>query len=295
VLVRALGVLWQWSGVPVDGGRWIDAMLDLAASPAVAAMVPPAVHAQALLLGSVVARLQGDYASAQRRSQQSLALWLRLDDRIGLTQGLNNVARDHVLRGEFEQADAALDESVALGSASGDAFTLSGALLVRGIAWRARGQHDRAAEVLGESVAVARTVERASYRTFAVVRALVSLGRAESNRGSSTTAIARFSEALAIMRESGLAGNLLCLCLDWLAAELGRAGDPLRAAQLFGAADAQWQRAGDRRFPFDEQAHALDLRAVQERLGAAEFGEAWARGRALSLAGVFALALAEHP
>ena len=34
VLIRALGPLWMWRGVPVDGCRWIEAMLDLAAASA---------------------------------------------------------------------------------------------------------------------------------------------------------------------------------------------------------------------------------------------------------------------
>jgi hypothetical protein len=45
-----------------------------------------------------------------------------------------------------------------------------------------------------------------------------------------------FKEALAKMRDSGMTGLWLGNCLDWMAAELGTAGDPLGAARMFGAA-----------------------------------------------------------
>jgi hypothetical protein len=196
-----------------------------------------------------------------------------------------------VVHGEFEQADATLAEAIAMGRATGDAFSLSWSLLIDGMLSRARRQHDRAATSLRESLAIAKSVERASYRAFAVTRSLVPLGCAESERGASAEARAVFKEALVGMRDSGLTGWLFASCLDWLAAELGRAGEPLRAARLFGAADAQWRRAGARRFPIEESLYDNDVRGVHVQLDEPEFARAWNEGRSMAVAQVFTSAL----
>ena len=41
--------------------------------------------------------------------------------------------------------------------------------------------------------------------------------------------------------------------LDWMAAVFGATGQPLRAARLFGAADAQWLASGAKRLPLDDR------------------------------------------
>ena len=175
--------------------------------------------------------------------EASVALWRALGDQVGLALALANLGADRFIRGEFEEADSILSEGVALARASGDTLTLSSVLLSVGISEHARGHHERAAAFFRESLAAGQAVERASYRTWAVTRPLVYLGRTESERGASDLAMSLFREALEGMRESGLAGHFLATCLDWIAAEYGKAGDPLRAARLFGAADTQWQRA----------------------------------------------------
>src|SRR5262245_48809252 len=62
-------------------------------------------------------------------------------------------------------------------------------------------------------------------------------GRSRSNRiraGRIRAGDQAFEDALAGMRDSGLTGWILASCLDWMAAELGKAGDLLAAAKLFG-------------------------------------------------------------
>jgi tetratricopeptide (TPR) repeat protein len=193
----------------------------------------------------------------------------------------------------LEAADAILSEARTLPRVVAEPFTLSGVLFALGLSARAQGEPERAAVLFRETVAVAQTIDRASYRDFTVIRALVHLGRAESERGVSDQALALFRAVLASMRESGLRGNLLGLCLEWTAAELGKLGDPLRAAQLFGAGEAQLRRAGAKRIDFEEASHADEVRAVQDQLGQELFAQAWNEGRAMDIAQVFASALDE--
>jgi hypothetical protein len=119
------------------------------------------------------------------------------------------------------------------------------------------------------------------------------LARTESSRGASNDALSRFREALAGMREWGIVGDIFACCLDWFGAEVGRSGDPLRAARLFGAAEARWQRAGARRFPMDQSSFENDVRAIRDAIDDDAFANAWNDGRAMDTARLFAFALDE--
>ena len=52
---------------------------------------------------------------------------------------------------------------------------------------------------------------------MSVIRSLVWLGRAESERGAADTAIPVFRDALAQMRDLRVAGYLFGFCLAWMA------------------------------------------------------------------------------
>ena len=294
VILRALYPFWLWHGIPVDGRRWMEAMLELAADSGETAGVQAALHAQTLMFGWRVAQLQADYATARRLIEASVAMWRTLDDDLGLAMAVSNQGIDYVARGEFETAHAILAEGLALARAGGDAFTLSTSLWDVGMALRAQGKHERAAAHLQESLVVAHTMERDSYRVYAEVRSLVDLARTESEQGASEQAIRRFKDALVRMRDSGLAGWILASCLDWMAAELRRAGDLLAAATLFGAADAQFRVSGVARLPIDVPAHERDLGDVRMKLGEEPFTQAWNEGRALDKTQLFAFVLGER-
>ena len=70
-------------------------------------------------------------------------------------------------------------------------------------------------------------------------------------------------------------------------------GDPLRAARLFGAADALWRASGATRYPLDDQAYERDVQAVKDQLDDQIFEEAMAEGRAMTAAQAIAYALRE--
>ena len=70
--------------------------------------------------------------------------------------------------------------------------------------------------------------------------------------------------------------------LDGIASLFGATGQPLRAARLFGAADAQWLASGAKRYPVDVLMYERDVHAVQAQLADEEFAEALAEGRAMT-------------
>jgi hypothetical protein len=83
------------------------------------------------------------------------------------------------------------------------------------------------------------------------------------------------------------------LCLEWAAALLGRTGEPLRAATLFGAAEAVWRTSGTTRHPLRELPHERDVQAVQSQLEQQAFADAWAHGQAMTAPQAIAYALGE--
>jgi tetratricopeptide (TPR) repeat protein len=248
-LVRGLGIHWFWNGYPVDDRRSVDALLELAASPTDASAVSPAQHAQrahALSLAAVTAQAQGDNARAQSFADASIELWRTLDDPVGLAVAFVQLSACYTARGDFQQGEPIAGEAVALARTCGERFTLCMALATHGLASLVLGRLEGAAALLRESIAVGQTIEQASLRTMAGIRALVWLGRVETARGAADAAIPIFKAALAQLRATRMAGYLLGFGVAWLADAYARTGELTHAARLFGAADGQLRRAGFR-------------------------------------------------
>lgn len=215
-----------------------------------------------------------------------------LGDPVGLAQALNGLEYDHTGLAEFVQADLIVTEALALSRSVGDPLALASALCLMGNLCRARKQYERAAELLKECMSIVQNIERPSYRALSTTRALVCLGRTEYERGANDEAISLFKTALAMLREWGIAAEILSTCLGWLAAAYSSA-DAVRAARLFGAAETQWRSAGARRFPVDQVSHEVEVRAVHAMLQDRTFTSAWNEGQTMDVGHVFVCALDE--
>jgi non-specific serine/threonine protein kinase len=288
LLIRALAPLWMWVGLPPDGPRWMAAMLELAASTP---GVQQALFAQALTLGGIVAQMDGDPARSRSLLEASVAAWRPLGDTVGLAMAFANLGYDHVARGEFAQGEAVLYAGLDLARDAGEPFTLDHTLTNVARLEYARQRYSSAVAFASEGLAVARTLERSSYRTFATVWALVTLGHAESKLGATAEARLHFEEALVALREVSQPGFLLAACLEGMAATLSICGDLVRSARLFGAAARHWHTIRVSRLMFVEQRDA-EAREVEAHLGPAAFQRAWNDGHALNYERALAQALA---
>ena len=291
MLIRALVPLWWWRAVPADGRQWLEAMLELADRESDS--VPPALRALAVFFGGAMARLQGDMGRARELIETSVALWRSLDDQVGLAMSLGSLGLIQACTREFQQADFALTESLELARGSGSTFVICVALNTFSTLACAQGQSERATTMLRESLALGRTLERAADRGQAVGRALILLGRALSEQGHVDEAMVVLKEALAELRGLGMTGMTLAQGLEWIAPLVATSGDPLRAARLFGAADALWRASGATRYPPDEQAYERDVQAVKEQLDDQLFEDALAEGRAMTATQAISHALGE--
>jgi transcriptional regulator with XRE-family HTH domain len=215
---------------------------------AVLPLSAPDAEASSSIFGGVVVLLQGDVARSRELLETSVALWRTVDDHVGLAIALYGLGRNQACTREFEQAESALTESRDLARGSGSTFAICVALNGSGDLARHLGQAERATTILRESLVLGRTLERAADRGNAVGRALVLLGRALSEQGHVDEAMVVLKEALRELRGSGMAGWTLAQALEWIAPVVATTGDPLRAARLFGAADASWRASGATRY-----------------------------------------------
>jgi non-specific serine/threonine protein kinase len=318
-LAASLQWYWHLRGHFSEGRRWLAAMLALPGADEANATRARALHGAGHL-----AHFQGDVRAAQPLLEASATLWQELGDRRGRAYALHWLGRALQDQGEHAAARARFEESVALFRTVDDPWGLS---LVLGTLGTVLVPEDEAAESLAhESVALARTTGDA----WALARALTQLGMLLARRGEYARAGALFDEQHALALRLGnkrfasmglfrhawfalrrhdrrqaaaLVAESLRLVLDEqnvrniadgldVMAMAGLPLDPLRAALLFGAADALrasvhasvavgWE---------PERARAVD--AIRAAHDADTVGAAWEAGRALTLEAAVAEAVA---
>jgi non-specific serine/threonine protein kinase len=118
--------------------------------------------------------------------------------------------------------------------------------------------------------------------TWSIAFALSLLGRLAWLQGEQPRATQLQRESLALQREMddrvGIADSLDVLA--WLA---NAAGEPARAARLFGAAEAVRARSGATSLPLWRAEHERNLAATRASLGAEAFAAACAAGQSLTV------------
>jgi predicted ATPase/DNA-binding CsgD family transcriptional regulator/DNA-binding XRE family transcriptional regulator len=293
-LAHALGFFWLARGLYAEGRRWLEAMLALADRTvrcASATAVPSRLRADALSWLGGMASAQGSYTQARASYEASVALWRELGDLVMLADDLALLGLNRWLAEDAAAAIAALEESLRLCRANAIPGETATTLRHLGMIARWQGQYERAVALLREAVAEAEAQPAGAYhRAVNVTFGLAELGRAAYLQGDSPQAETALRNAVGVIRETGLAGECLTNCLDWVGALEGAHGRPVRATQLFGAADAQWRASGAARYATDRPAYERDLATVRAALDEEAFAAAWAEGQGLSWDDAVALA-----
>jgi DNA-binding CsgD family transcriptional regulator len=201
--------------------------------------------------------------------------------------GLYGLGSDAIDRGEPEQAEPLLAESVARFCEVGDEW---GIALVRdrqGAAAHAQGDNARA--VACNEAALAGFREQQDWRF--VAGALDQLGQYALAQGDGHRARRAFAEALALSialgDKTGMAWSLM-----GIAGVAGLAGRTESAARLLGAAAAQREAVGARLGPQEQAIHDRIEAWARSAVEAAAFVARWEEGAALPLADAIAEATA---
>ena len=315
---------WYLHGFWAEGRARLESILAQAATSGSAA--DEAACAHLLNAAGALANAQGDYDSARRRFEKSLAIRRELNDKAGIATTLSNLAVVALDQGDTATARVLQDESLALRRELGDPWPVAATLGNLGAICHLQGNLDAARSLYAESLALHRDLgdrpntammlsnlgivagdqgDHVAARRLhgesldlcrevgdreGVAAALTGLGWAALGMGDPAAAADFHLQSLAISTELGHKRRQTeCIeVLGWLAAGSGEAE---RAAHLMGAAEAQWQALGVSLSDSHGAGHRREAEAqALAALGAAAYRRAWDAGRAMSREAALALA-----
>jgi predicted ATPase/DNA-binding CsgD family transcriptional regulator len=163
------------------------------------------------------------------------------------------------VRGEYDRAAALLSDSLDLSRSLGLTSGMAAALHNLGALAREQSDWPRALVAYEESLALEREIGNA----WGIATSLTNLGALAGDQGDTSRAAGLLQESLALVREIGDARGIAS-ALHNLAAVARDAGEWRRAAELHEESLALWRTLGDR---WGIAASLHDLARVVERLG----------------------------
>jgi tetratricopeptide (TPR) repeat protein len=265
---------------PHEGSRWFAALFD---QPGVES-VDPALRAQALRSYGSSAGIAGEFDSARRFYEQSLALHGQLGDEHGRAVLLHRLGLMEMLSGDLERARELAETSHEIHERFGDTWGLAQTVGTLGAIERDAGNGARAYKLLAESAALSSEVGVVWWQAGMLVElAALSL---EAGRIGDADRKARESLALA-QQIHDYGGRVFGVGVLACVAAAGRDVD--RCGRLWGAIENDrvgaplggWLR------------HRASCEALVQELAGAELDVALARGRELPLDDAVDLALGD--
>ncbi|HVA89671.1 MAG TPA: tetratricopeptide repeat protein [Chloroflexota bacterium] len=235
-LAAALWRFWYMRGHLTEGRRWLEDLLRLTESSNAAGPV----RARALHGAGVLAVSQGDYETARRLCEQSLAFYQTLDDSHGAAVALNILGHVAEKQGDFARAITLSQESLALHRAHGSTRDIAVALNNLATVLLSQGDHGHAQALYEECLVLNR--ELGDSRGTAIT--LTNLGEAARCRADYDRAAAYCEQSLALSRELGDAWGVAA-ALNTLADIARDNGRSEEAVQLYEQCLALRRELGD--------------------------------------------------
>ncbi|MBC8077936.1 MAG: tetratricopeptide repeat protein, partial [Chloroflexales bacterium] len=186
-LIANLWYFWLWNGYWSEGLTWVDRVLPATAQERTRA------RAWSLIGGATLAGRTGDEAKLAVWLAEGLALAQALDEREGLAWARITMG---VVASEYVQAEAFLEESIALARAAHNEWLVAMARFVLGERTRSHGDRERATAHYSESLALFRAVGD----HLMIAWPLGNLGRLALQSGDYAQAQAAFEESVALCR-----------------------------------------------------------------------------------------------
>jgi tetratricopeptide (TPR) repeat protein len=232
-LVQVLAYFWYRHGYVLEGRRWLERAIDLAA-PDDGAPLAQLAHWLGVLLSQ-----QGEPQAAVRLLERSLAIWRDLGDRDQQARELNSLGITHRHLGDVDGGRSLLEESVAISREVGSDTRLAAALTNLGQLEADAGNFDRATQVLQEALAI----DQKQGDMLGVAIDQQSLAGVSLRAGRAQEARYLLSSMADYVVSCG-DPELLASTLEMCAANAAQFGEGLRAARITGAAQAIRQKTG---------------------------------------------------
>jgi len=271
-LAAALWRFWAVEGFEEDR-QWLEATLERDPGGY------PAGRAKALAGLGWILLYQRDYGRAITVLEEAIALYKGLGDESGAAFALGNLGYAFLRGGYRERVPASVEEAEAL--MQGDLDGHARAFLRMTVASAAMEQADLESAVaqLEENLILCRELDDLRNTSMS----LFVLGMAELKRDDLDRGAALLEEGARITRELGdrLAGVYYAWALGKVAA---LRGEPVRAARLWGAAEALREYMGMSlsRFDLAHSGYEQDLANARSSLDERTWAVAWSEGRAMS-------------
>ena len=282
----ALWLFWWIRGHFTEGRRWMEEAL------ANGQTMPPHDRAKALYVAATMAAAQADLRSARGLSEESRRLFEELGDEEGVALSIGTLGIAAVSKGQYEEGIAFLEEAAALHATLGYEWEAAANTVMLAGAHLGLGELDRAGQTAEEGLALSRKV---GDRTGMSV-ALHVVAKVASASGECERAKELFREGLVLAAELGDEANV-SYYLEELAV-VASEGEPLRAARLWGAAEALLEGTEATAYTYRVVGSIKEgmVSAARARLDETSWEAAWSDGRDMSPERAVAYALsAETP
>jgi predicted ATPase/DNA-binding NarL/FixJ family response regulator len=317
-LAASLWRYWATRGFLLEGREWLDQALSMDGAERVA----PSVRAKALHRQGNMAIDLGDYGTARRLCEESLAIWKGIDDQKGIASALNGLGLVAGFEGDYASARAYHTEALEIRRGLGDPLGLGNSLTNLGNTFHALGELTVARQLLEEAL----TVRQQMGDIGAVAYAYLNIADMIRSNGDHVDALQLFEKSLDLFRQVGdrlgvayalhilgivhceagdkekampLQRDALILrremgdrrgaieCIEGIAALLGmkNGADECRVAtRLLAAATGLRELIQASRSPAQREAHEQMIKAMRAAIGEEAVNLAWKQGAKLSLA-----------
>ncbi len=249
---------------------------------------------------------QGDYAAAQAYLEQSLEIKREIGDRRSIASSLYNLSDLAYSQGDYAAARSYLEQSLVINREIGNRRGIAYSLYGLGVVAYSQGDYAAARAYCEQSLVINREIGNRQ----GIAYSLYGLGNVVRNQGDYAAARAYHEQSLAIFQEIGerpgiaysLEGFAQLAAAMALASRVS-AGTPtsasqmanglMKAARLWGAAEAQREEIGAPMSPNEREEYERGVNATWEVLGEKAFRATWEAGRAMTWEEAAAYALEE--
>jgi predicted ATPase/DNA-binding CsgD family transcriptional regulator len=271
----ALWLFWGIRGYYDEGRRSMEQALSVEGSVA----MPASARAKALYVEGMMENYQGDHLSAEVLLEESVSLFRELDDKLGTAYALSNAGFAALGQGQPQKAITLTEEAMDLFLEVDEKWGAAIELGFLAVAWRDQGDHERAKRLAERGLALSREVGERQAISVAL-NTLATLAQAERDH---ERARELFEEGLTVSAELGNESDVVH-CLEGLASIAGAEGSIVRAARLWGAAEALLEEieVGVHTYVPDRSLHQSQVAAARAQLEEAEWTAAWAEGLAMT-------------
>jgi predicted ATPase len=282
-----LFAFWGYRSTTAETRHWLKAAL---AIPEREASTPSAQIAEALALSveGHAAGKESDYADAEACFGRALMIYTALDNQPGMAAAYRGLGFTAMLLGDLDRAQHNTGQSLVITRAVGDRWGAAWSLFDLGLIALARGDLQQA-QISIEKVLPELHALGILYGAF---RAYLALGHALRAQGDLSGARKAYYEALCLQQQMHYT-QPTDEGLDGLANIAATEGDPMRAARLFGAAQAIRVAVGWLAWSYLKDAYDRDMAQARSQLSDMSWQVAWDAGNAMSLDEAVAYALAE--